>query len=110
MGTIASFSGRNSSRGAGKSFLDRRNTMIGRFLTPGVLKQTLLCAVLSIAVLSMAVSPAFAQSEKVVYPFSIQNADGQDPQAGLVLDQAGNLYGTTFGGGPFGWGTVFEIT
>jgi uncharacterized repeat protein (TIGR03803 family) len=79
--------------------------MIGRFLTPGVLKQTLLCAVLSIAVL-----PALAQSEKVAYSFSVQNADGQDPQAGLVLDQAGNLYGTTFGGGPFGWGTVFEIT
>lgn len=36
--------------------------------------------------------------------------DGNDPQAGLVFDAAGNLYGTTAGGGEFGLGTVFELT
>jgi uncharacterized repeat protein (TIGR03803 family) len=36
--------------------------------------------------------------------------DGYTPMAGLVLDAAGNLYGTTYFGGTFGVGTVFELS
>jgi uncharacterized repeat protein (TIGR03803 family) len=36
--------------------------------------------------------------------------DGAIPEAGLVLDGAGNLYGTTGRGGSAGGGIVFEIT
>jgi len=35
--------------------------------------------------------------------------DGENPVAGLVVDPAGNIYGTTFYGGTFGYGSVFEI-
>lgn len=35
--------------------------------------------------------------------------DGTQPGAGLVLDSAGNLYGTTIWSGPFGAGTVFRL-
>ncbi len=35
--------------------------------------------------------------------------DGQNPLAGVVLDPAGSLYGTTSAGGPLGSGTVFKI-
>jgi uncharacterized repeat protein (TIGR03803 family) len=35
--------------------------------------------------------------------------DGENPVAGLVTDPAGNIYGTTFYGGTFGYGSVFEI-
>ncbi len=35
--------------------------------------------------------------------------DGENPVAGLVVDPAGNVYGTTFYGGTSGYGTVFEI-
>jgi uncharacterized repeat protein (TIGR03803 family) len=35
--------------------------------------------------------------------------DGAFPQ-GVVLDQNGNIYGTTLEGGTFGYGTVFKIT
>jgi uncharacterized repeat protein (TIGR03803 family) len=36
--------------------------------------------------------------------------DGSKPASGVVMDQAGNLYGTTTGGGDFGAGVIFEIT
>jgi len=36
--------------------------------------------------------------------------DGVSPKANLVLDPAGNLYGTTMLGGSNGVGTVFEIS
>jgi uncharacterized repeat protein (TIGR03803 family) len=38
-------------------------------------------------------------------------SDGSLPQAGLFLDNAGHLFGTTkYGGGRYGYGTVFEIS
>jgi uncharacterized repeat protein (TIGR03803 family) len=36
--------------------------------------------------------------------------DGSTPDAGLIVDASGNLYGTTNAGGTYGYGTVFEIT
>ena len=38
------------------------------------------------------------------------NLDGDIPQAGLIADAAGNLYGTTSSGGLYGGGTVFELS
>lgn len=35
--------------------------------------------------------------------------DGSTPEAGLVRDNSGNVYGTTVVGGSSGWGTVFKI-
>jgi hypothetical protein len=46
--------------------------------------------------------------EKVLHRFAT-GSDGAYPEAGLVRDQRGNLYGTTNSGGVEGWGTVFEI-
>jgi uncharacterized repeat protein (TIGR03803 family) len=36
--------------------------------------------------------------------------DGGNPQAGLAIDAAGNLYGTTNSGGANNMGVVFEVT
>ena len=53
---------------------------------------------------------AWAQSKyKTLYKFS-GGKDGKSPHAGLIFDQAGNLYGTTSGGGAHGGGTVFNLT
>lgn len=48
-------------------------------------------------------------SENILYTFT-GGKDGGYPAAGLTLDQAGNLYGMTEGGGAYGRGTVFELT
>ena len=37
-------------------------------------------------------------------------SDGANPGGGLVLDKAGNLYGTTGGNGGWGVGTVFMLS
>ena len=44
---------------------------------------------------------------KVLHKFS--GPDGQNPASNLISDAAGNLYGTTFGGGASNNGTVFEL-
>ena len=36
--------------------------------------------------------------------------DGASPQSNLIADASGTFYGTTFGGGKYGLGTVFEET
>jgi len=48
--------------------------------------------------------------ETVLHSFGVKPGDGIQPLAGLVLDDRGNLYGTTFLGGAVGIGTVFKLT
>jgi uncharacterized repeat protein (TIGR03803 family) len=50
-----------------------------------------------------------AQTESVLYNF-IAFPHGAQPAANLIADSAGNLYGTTSGGGLYGAGTVFEVS
>jgi len=47
--------------------------------------------------------------ETVLYSFGSITGDGANPIGGVVLDAQGSLYGTTFGGGAFGAGTVFKL-
>jgi uncharacterized repeat protein (TIGR03803 family) len=49
-----------------------------------------------------------AQTFTTLFTFDVTN--GANPDAGLVQATDGNLYGTAFGGGPNGYGTIFRIT
>jgi uncharacterized repeat protein (TIGR03803 family) len=53
-----------------------------------------------------------AGNESVLYSFCSQSgcSDGSRPQAGVILDKKGNLYGTTSSGGAHGLGAVFRVT
>jgi uncharacterized repeat protein (TIGR03803 family) len=46
--------------------------------------------------------------ETVLYNFT-GGFDGKSPQAGVVLDSAGNLYGTTYSGGTANAGVVYKL-
>ncbi len=52
-----------------------------------------------------------AGQEKVLYAFKgSQYSDGAAPFASLIMDKQGNLYGTTYAGGAYGFGTIFKLT
>ena len=46
----------------------------------------------------------------LLYSFKGGADDGQGPQAGVVFDKSGNLWGTTYGGGINNAGVVYEIS
>jgi uncharacterized repeat protein (TIGR03803 family) len=51
--------------------------------------------------------PAQAQTFTVLHTFT--GPDGLSPYSGVVMDGAGSLYGTTYGGGATGNGTVYQL-
>lgn len=61
------------------------------------------------SVTSVSVSCA-AGTVTILYSFGAGATDGTHPQAGVVMDSAGSLYGTTYAGGVAGAGTVFKIS
>jgi uncharacterized repeat protein (TIGR03803 family) len=48
--------------------------------------------------------------ETILYNFTGLSGDGSAPQAGVVFDTAGNLYGTTISGGMGGQGVAYKLT
>jgi uncharacterized repeat protein (TIGR03803 family) len=76
---------------------------VGKEFLPGVEILGLLLIFVFIANLS-----ALAK-ESVVYSLA-PNDSGIQPNASLVADEAGNLYGTTSNQGFWGYGAVFELT
>ena len=47
-------------------------------------------------------------NEKIVYRF--HGTDGANPYGGVILDSAGNMYGTTYMGGNANGGVVYKLT
>ena len=69
-----------------------------------------LTAVAIVALVFGAAARATAQTEKVLFNFGLFSGTGYYTYAGVVRDSAGNLYGTTIGGGTHLQGTVYELS
>ncbi len=67
-------------------------------------------AALILVTLILGTGSASAVTYKTLHAFT--GPDGEDPyfDNALVFDQAGNLYGTTLGGGTYNWGTVYRLS
>jgi uncharacterized repeat protein (TIGR03803 family) len=64
---------------------------------------------LTLALFLVVVNPFVqAQTFTVLHAFH-SSPDGASPYGGLVLDRAGNVYGITFTGGPYGNGVIYKV-
>ncbi len=70
-------------------------------------QSTSVALVLGCALLILIAQPAQAQTLTVLHTFS--GPDGLYPYSGVILDRAGNLYGTTYAGGASQDGTVYQL-
>ena len=83
---------------------EQAGNLYGTTLLGGVLNQG--------TVFNLTPNPDGRWTESVLHSFCSRTncVDGERPVAGLIFDQAGNLYGTTFAGGAHeGAGTVFKL-
>jgi uncharacterized repeat protein (TIGR03803 family) len=62
------------------------------------------------AVFKLSPTPAGGYTESDLHDFSGTTADGGEPAGDLLMDSAGNLYGTTSLGGSYQAGTVFNLS
>jgi uncharacterized repeat protein (TIGR03803 family) len=62
-----------------------------------------------VIVLTLALAPAARAADKYKALHAFHVTDGANPDASLILDAAGNLYGTTYYGGAHRHGTVFKL-
>lgn len=96
-------------------FLAESGKLYGTTLTGGIGSENNNCGAGCGTMFELSPSSG-AWSETFVHLFSESHGDGGLPEAGLIMDEAGNLYGTTSTGGShnfdcgLGCGTVFEFT
>jgi uncharacterized repeat protein (TIGR03803 family) len=66
-------------------------------------------ALLGAALVAVAGFSSTVAAQELTTLYSFTGDDGAHPQSSLIADPAGNLYGTTAGGGVSGQGTVFQL-
>ncbi len=94
--TLATFNGTNGNRPSGSLIADSSGNLYGttRELVPSQ---------------DGTVFELAAGSGTITTLASFDGANGESPEAGLIMDSSGNLYGTTSEGGASGDGTAFEL-
>lgn len=93
---LGSFDGRNGSEPLGGAIRDRAGNLYGTTARGGTSDDGVVFKLTADGRL------------KILHSFDCAH-DGCDPLAGLLKDGAGNLYGTTYSGGSYNNGTVFEL-
>lgn len=71
-------------------------------------KSALLSAAVVVLLVVVTAISALAASESVIHNFG-HMPDAYGPRCSLVLDAAGNMYGTTFSGGHDDFGSIFKV-
>ena len=72
---------------------------------------TLLFFIFLLLFMTLTAPPARGQTYRVIYDFNETYGSGLQPFAGVTIDSHGSLYGTTTGGGGYGYsGTVFMLS
>jgi len=90
-------------------FMNRKNILVAG-TAPSHTRKNPTLGLAFLLMLAMAGS-AFGQTLTTIYSFGTAKHDGLFPGTGVIMDQNGNLFGTTGVGGKFGaFGTVFELT
>ena len=98
--TLVTFNGRNGSTSDGALVMDGSGTLFGTTVWGGAYGYGT----------AFRVTMKGGVRERVIWSFGGNRKDGANPDAGMVLDASGALYGTTSVGGPFGGGIAFRLT
>jgi uncharacterized repeat protein (TIGR03803 family) len=96
LNTYASFNGSNGTGPIGGVTFDRAGNLYGTTQNGGTTGQG---TIFEIA----------GGSTTITTLASFNGTNGQNPRCRIVIDSSGNLYGGAIGGGPNGYGTVFEL-
>jgi uncharacterized repeat protein (TIGR03803 family) len=100
---LHSFTGRASGDGPGGGVaMDKMGNLYGATIAGGT--SSCSCGVV------YKLTPGLQGAWKYTVLHRFTGFDGAQPDANLILDSKGNLYGTTITGGSNGGGVVFEIT
>ncbi|MFZ0321628.1 MAG: choice-of-anchor tandem repeat GloVer-containing protein [Candidatus Sulfotelmatobacter sp.] len=104
--TIHTFtSGSDGARPQGALVFDSEGNLYGSTMNGGVGCSASLCG----TVYKLTPQTGGSWKETILHQFE-STTDGSQPQQGLLLDSSGSLYGTTYyGGGRYGYGTVYQI-
>ncbi len=98
--TLVSFDFSNGAAPSAGVYIDAKGDLFGTTSAGGMYGQGTVFEI-------MRSDGGYAESPTVLVSF--KGEDGASPQAGVIADVEGNLFGTTSAGGASGYGTVFEI-
>jgi uncharacterized repeat protein (TIGR03803 family) len=107
--TLASFNGANGSIPAGDLIADANGNLFGTTSEGGAYNDGTVFEIVK-------TSSGYASTPTTLVSFNGFNGSAGvigntfRPSTGVIADANGNLFGTTAGGGAYGYGTVFEIT
>ncbi len=102
--TLVSFNGSNGDYPQASLIVDAKGDLFGTTSSGGANGDG---AVFEIVNNGSVAAPSYASAPITLVSFN--GGDGQSPEASLIVDSNGDLFGTTYGGGANGDGAVFEI-
>lgn len=108
LSVLHAFSGPDGSNPQGSLIADARGTLYGMTIGGGNANCFAGSGCGTVFKLTPPMSGQTTWTESVLHAFN-EFIDGASPQANLLMDARGVLYGTTFQGGAGGAGTVFEL-